>query len=487
MLRSLFTALLCLSLCAIVPQQARGAGFAAPHVGPTRAGVTTADAASVHFNPAGLGFVTEAAMLGGANLVIGDLHYQRERLATYQYADSLDFSLPIDPLNIDTAKSGEDVSIETQPIGAVPTAFFALPLSGLPLAVGAGMYLPYVARVAFDAQGPQRHQLIEATLGAVFFTPSIAYRPMERLALGLGVSYVFGFANLSKVQDLATLRDLGEALSRPPINQQNAFGPDADPAVRELDTLSRPFVFKEGRAHGFTFNAGFTAEPVDHLFVAASYEHTAKLVFKGDFTLDMDDPFFTQDLSSQGLQYPALVRGRASLGFTLPRVVRLGVRYAFGKPIDGEPRSDAALEGSFTGWSSIDDFDVRTRSKDLAQPELGLPATASFSLPRRWRDTYGGVVRLSHKLSSDFMAFGLVGYETGASPLSTIDVASPDGHRLSFAAGLAQRLSHAARLILDVNVQQVLPREVKRSDYDLANGTYEMRIVSLGAHAEYSF
>src|SRR5690606_7813994 len=141
-------------------------------------------------------------------------------------------------------------------------------------------------------------------------------------------------------------RDLGEALARPPIGQSNSFGPNADPGVRELSTLARPFSFKNGTAHGATFSLGFTAQPIEDLWIAGSYEHSTKMTFRGDFTLDMNDPFFTQDLVSQGLQYPATVQGRATLSFVLPRSARLGVRYGFGDKVGDERRMSVALEGS---------------------------------------------------------------------------------------------------------------------------------------------
>ncbi len=478
------------ALCALtlLPARALASGFAAPIVGPTRAGVSTVDPVGVHLNPGSLGFIDGAQILGGGHLVLGSLRYQRERRATYQHADSLDFVLPIDPLAVDTQKRGQDVSVSDNPVGLIPAAFAAVPIARVPgLTAGFGVYVPYAAQVSLPKTGPQRFQLVQATLGAVFVSAALALRVHKRVSLGLGGSYVNGFANLSKVQDLATLPDIGQALARRPIGQANSFGLDADPAVRELDTMARPFQFKSGTAHGVTGRVGITATPIDRLWLGASYEHTTALNFRGKFSLDMNDPFFTQDLASQGLKYPALVKGKASLSFVLPRVARLGMRYEFGAPRNGKPSSSIALEGMYTGWSSIDHFDVRIKSKDLKQEALGLPSSTGFKLRRDWHDTFGGIVRGRHALSDAFELWAMLGCESGASPDATIDAASPDGTRVSFGGGLSQQMMEGLSLVLDSHVQTVLERRVVSSDYDLANGTYAVRLFSLGAYADYRF
>jgi len=344
---------LCLTVLVLSPcLKASASGFAVPALGPTNMGVSTPGPLSVHLNPAGLGFAEQPRFIVGGDLLIGHISYRRNYRATYQRPDSLDFNLPIDPDAVDPDKSGFVDQVSTTPVGLVPSAFAEVPLPGVPLALGFGVDVPYAAIVHWPGEGPQRFALDDATVASVFLNAGVAYRPIKRLSIGAGVSYVVGYASLSRVQDLATVQELGDALARPPISQPNGFGPDADPALRELNTFARRFDFKNGWAHGVTFRGGLMAEPIDNLYVSASYEHTTSLHFRGDFTLDMNDPFFTQDLASQGLQYPALVGGDASLSFTLPRVVRAGISYAFGHNLRGKPRSSVALEGTYSGFPS---------------------------------------------------------------------------------------------------------------------------------------
>lgn len=480
----LLTSFLLLSAALVMPApRARASGFSVPALGPTHSGVSTTGPTSVHFNPAGLGFARRIRLVVGGDLLLGSIHYRRNRRATYQRSDSLDFQLPIDAAAVDAEARGPDREVGTSPTGIVPSVFLESPV-GKRLAIGFGIDAPYAAIVRWPGSGPQRFQLDDATLATVFVNFGVAYRPIKRLSFGAGVAYVVGFASLTRTQDLATVRELGSALAG--LGQANGFGPNADPALRELDTFARPFAFRDGWAHGVTFRAGVMAEPVDDVWLSASYEHSTALNFRGRFSLDMNDPFFTQDLASQGLDYPAVVRGDASLSFTLPRVVRAGVRYAFGRRVERDRASSIALEGTYTGWSSVEDFDVRLRSAGLAQPTLGLGRTLGLKLPRNWRDTYGGLVRVSHSPSDQLTLWLAGGGETAAVPDATIDAASPDGTRVTVSGGLSVALVDRLRLVLNLTHQHVLKRKVVGSDYDLGNGTYRMFLVSGGAFLDYS-
>jgi long-chain fatty acid transport protein len=489
--RSALLSLLCLlSLCAwLAPSHTQASGFAAPAVGPSNVGVANDGPSSIHHNPAGIGYARRLRIVAGGALVVGDLSYQRERRATYQYADSLDFSLPIDPLQVDPDKTGDDVSVKANPIGLVPALFAEVPIG--PVGIGLGVYVPYAAKVNWPKNGPQRYQLVEATIGTAYITAGAAYRPIKRFSFGVAASLIVGFANLSKVQDLASVPLMGEALARPPINQSNDFGVDADPGVRELDALSRPFVLKNALGLSGTVKGGVLGEVAKDVWLGASAEWGAPVNMAGKFTLDMNDPFFTQDLASQGIAYKPVVKGDADLRFELPTVIRAGVRYDFGKRYDEGTATSVGLEGSYSMWSAVKSFKVQVDSDDLEQRapdgEILIPRDMKFYLARRWLDSYGAVLRLNHRATQTLMLWGSLGYETTASPDSTIDAASPDGDRITGAGGLSQAFTEHLSVSLDMVVQSVLRRRVVASDYDLGNGTYQMRLFSFGAYGGYTF
>jgi long-chain fatty acid transport protein len=457
------------------PSEAQAQALTAPLVGTSASGPVTIDPAAVYGNPALLSWQERPTALLSGGLVLGDVRYTRERRAIYQREDSFAFKEPISPAQVDPSKTGEAAEARATPLAPTGSLFGAAPL-GRGLTGGFGVYAPYAAILEFAPGGAQRWALEQATIAALFLTPSLAYRVSERLALGVGVSYVLGFAELRKVQDFATVDDVGRALANPPINQGNDFGQGAPPGVRELAVTARPIRLKRAVAHGFTFNAGTALRATEAVLIGLSYQHSTPLNFNGTFSLDMNNDFFTRDLASQGLAYKPRVEGDATLSFTLPRTLQGGVR------VEATERLAFSLAGTFAWWSQVQSFDVLVRSPDLAQPTLGVPDTAKFSLPRRWENTVGVDLTTHLKMTSAARLWVLGGYRSSASPDATIDVASPDGDRIVAAAGFAYEVGPRLTLLGDGKLQRIVPRRVVGSEYDLGNGEYRLSILALAAH-----
>lgn len=469
-----------LMLGVVYPASAQAAGFSTPNVGTARSGPARQDPAAGWWNPAMLSGIDRPTLLIGGGLLVGDVRYQRDRRAIYQRADSFDFAEPIEPENIDPSKTGLAEEVRARPLSPVPTAFYAHPL-GEDFVAGLGLHVPYAALLSFDPDGAQRWALQEATIISVYLTPSISWQVLDRLSLGAGASYVFGLLSLSKVQDFAALGDVGRALSNPPIDQANDFGPEAPPSVRELDVMARQVTIRRATAHSGTFNLGAAFQATDSLLLGLSYQHSVPMTFLGEFTLDMDDDFFTQDLAGQGLEYDPTVTGQASVAFPLPRSMWLGGDWQLSETFG------LNLIVGYVTWSQIEQFDVRLESDQLAQPELGLPATANLAIPRRWRDTVAVEASTRWRFASRWEAWLTGGYNSSASPDSTVDVASPDGDRLIGNLGASWFKREGFILHTDLELQRILPRTVVASDHDLGNGTYRLTLLHAGVHAEWAW
>jgi len=475
-----FAAWRCL-IALLMPMPAYASGLGAPNVGTSRSGPSVLDAAAVFWNPGLLGFLDKGELMLNGSLLVGIITYERERRGLYQREDSFDFALPVDADAIDPSKTGTSNSTTANPIAPLPNLFFSYPIADTGLTAGFGVYSPYAALLAFDGGGPQQWQLDEALIATVNFTPTITWRPHRMVSVGVGVSYVVGLLQLDRVQDLATLPDLGAALESPSINQANDFGADAPTGVRELAVMARPISISNAWAHSITFNAGVAVQPMDNLMLGLTYQHSTAMNFRGDFQLNMDDDFFTQDLASQGLQYPAIVRGDASVSFTLPNSILFGASYDFTE------QWGADVMFGYVFWSTVERFDVRAESPDLAQPELGLPSTTSISLERQWNDTITVEGTGRFRPLKPLMLWLTGGYQSSASPDSTIDVASPDGDRIVVNTGLSFDLFDNFSLLGDIEVQSILPRTVVGSNFDVGNGEYRLTLISMGVHGRIFF
>jgi long-chain fatty acid transport protein len=460
------------------PQAARASGLDVPQIGTTFSSPVTNDAAALYWNPGMLGFSQKGEAMLTLGVVGGYVGYQRDRLGAYQYQDSLQFAEPIDPAYIDPGKTGAYPRVTSPIFSANAGAFVAAPILKDRLTIGFGVYVPYAAPLKFPANGAQKFALQQAFIAVANVSAGIGVKVHKRVSLGASVSYVLGIAQLQRIQDFGAVDLFGDALANPPINQPNDFGEDAPSTVRELDVLARPFALTDGYSHNATFNIGLAANPVDPLWLGLTYDHGSRLNLNGNFQLDMNDEFFTQDLAAKGMEFPPLVTGKAKLSFRLPKRLMLGIAY----DINNKLRVDTNL--AYVFWSDLDAFRITLDSPALAQPALGIPRSTTVSLARNWRGTVHAEasVRATVGKRERLRISGTVGYHSSASPDQTVDVASPDGNRLLGALGLAYAINERIAFMADGEVQGILPRTVTKSDYDLGNGTYEMVLGGLHLH-----
>jgi len=475
-----------LALAAALPAlalsgQARASGLDAPMIGTGQSGPVNRDAAAVYWNPASLGYLRKGELIMGAGLIMGDIRYQRDYRGTYQTPDTFQFKSPIDPSVIDTTKVGQQEQVKTNPIAPIGGLFFAYPVIRDRLVLGAGTYAPAAAALKFPKAGPQAWQVQEAFILAGNITGSAALRVNDYFSVGAGVSYVLGFAELSKLQDFASVGEFGTGLANPPIGQANDFGPSAPSEVRELEVLSRPISLKRAFSHGVTFNAGVNVNPTKKLQLGLAYQHSSNMEFKGRFAIDMNDPFFTQDLAAQGVQFKPLVTGDAVLRFKLPKRITLGAGY----DINDRWRVDGFF--SYILYSEVKTFEVQTTSPDLAQPALGIGDTISVNLARNWRNTVWIEGNARYRATDRLLVSATLGYQSSASPNSTVDTTSPDGNRLIGALGGVLQVSQRLALLADARFQGIIPRTVTDSDYDLGNGTYKLFIAAIAGHLKIGF
>lgn len=464
----------------LAPSVAAASGFDAPQVGGGSAGPTSREASAVHWNPAQLGYLDSIALDFGGGVIAGKVGYTRERTAPYQFEDNLDFDQPVDPEDIDPAKSGRAAAVSSAPLGPTFDLFLAVPVIPERFTLGAGVYIPYAAVLDFPDDGPQRFAMQSLTLASIHTTFAAGVKLHRTVSIGAGVSYVLSILELRKVQDFGAVDVFGEGLAAPPIEQENDFGADAPPTVRELDVLARS-VDVSGTSHSISFNTGIAVRPTERIDLALVYQHGSKLRFVGDFSLDMDDDFFTQDLAAQGLQYPAQVSGRAVVQMRLPKRLTLGGGFVI---------SDRVRLDGWLGYAFYRDFDtiaIELSSPQLAQPELGIGESVSQPLVRNWKNTFTVDVVPRISVTEKLTVNVLAGYQTSASPDSTVDLASPDGHRIVFGAGVGYRFTERFALLADFEGQVIAPRTVSASDFDLGNGEYRLFLANATLHGQLRF
>lgn len=475
---------LSLTVAAVVlgcPAAAWASGLDSPQVGSGGSGPVSTDAAAVHWNPGQLGFLDRGSFDFGGGVIVGRIGYQRNRRGQYQFSDNLDFAEPIDPADLDASKTGQGASVGTTPFGPMVDLFVAAPVLKDRLVLGGGVYVPYAAILNFPQEGPHKFALQSISLVSLHTTLSAAVKVHDRVSIGAGATYVFSFLELQKIQDFGAVDLLSDALADDPIGQENDFGSNAPSTVRELDVMARPISIERAVSHSPSFNVGLSVKATDRLDLGLAYQHGSRLRFRGDFQLDMDDDYFTQDLAAQGLQYPALVRGEAEVELRLPKRITLAAGFDATKRL----RIDGWV--SYATYQEFDVIDITMRSPDLEQPELGVGPVAKQPLVRDWKGTVHVEVAPRIQVTDRLRVNTLVGYHSPASPDSTVDLASPDGHRMIFGGGVDVGFGSRWSLLADIEGQAILPRTVTTSDYDLGNGRYSLFLAQIGLHARMRF
>lgn len=463
------------------PRPAAASGFDAPTLGSAQSGPVTPDAAATWWNPAGLAALKQTELQVGLGVIVGAVGYQRDIRAEHQYEDNLDFAAPVATADLDPNKFGKQKKVGATPVGPAFDAYVAIPAIRDRLVFGLGVGIPYVAVLGFPKDGAQRFAGQSIFLATPHATLAAAVKLHRVVAIGAGISYVLGTMSLSKVQDFGEVDTFGQSLSQPPIGQENSFGADAPPEVRELDVLARPVDIHGAFAHGVSFNAGVSLWPTDKLTLALVYHHGARMTFRGKFRLDMDDDFFTQDLAAQGLQYPAEVRGDARVRIRLPKRITLGAGYQISPKF--------ALDGfvSYVTYQDFDRIDIRFSAPGLAQPALGIGSNVDQVLVRDWKGTVNAEVSGRINATKKLLVSVTAGYNSPASPDSTLDVFSPDGHRLIVGTGVVYRFNPRAALLADLEGQFIVPRTNTASRYDLGNGTYNLFLAAVTIHGQFRF
>lgn len=482
MTRTLTRGLPALLALTLLPSGAWASGLSVPLVGTAWSGVTTKDAAAVHWNPGMLGMLSGTRLQLNGGMIWAHVSYERDRRALYQHEDSFKFALPLEDEDIDLSKSGKAEEVSGDMFLPIGGAFLSVAVPDYDKIVfGLGIYGSQGAVIQLPEEGPHEYHIVEAQILGLNVTPAVAFRPLEWLSIGAGLNIVIGGVGLRKTEDLASTTLLGDALANDPINQPNDFGEDAPPGVRELDVLSRPVSISKATAVGLSFNVGLAVKPADTVTVGLMYQHGASLVFEGNAYLDMDHDFFTKDLAFKGLEYPALVEGDAFVELPFPASLRLGVG------VEASETLQLALQASWVMWSVIETLDVTLQSPDLAQPELGIGPVAKISLPRDYNDTVEVEALVGVTVDEGLELGFKAGYHSPMSPDKTMDLSGIDGHRLVMAVMGNYQATDLISLQLQLLYQQVLPRTVEASDYDRGNGTYALSILHLGGALTFSW
>jgi long-chain fatty acid transport protein len=310
-----------------------------------------------------------------------------------------------EPLRYEGANYGEASALN----------MFGGPMAGATMrlgdfALGAAAFAPFGGQVGFDrneyfsnsmypgaADGVARWHGISGSTMSIYGTLGAAYRlgPMS-----FGVTGNLIFTTVSTVR--ATAVTEGNPVDAEGRSRLNASG-----------------------IHG-SFGLGMMFEALRQtLWLSASYQAQPGL---GEMKLDGDAEFDDAIPAVEGGTFKQQITFRQAL----PDIWRLGARLRVNESLE------LRLAADLTRWSvlktqcvSVRDLSCQVYSNGEAVPESG----TLFNLRRGWKDTVGVRGGVSYWTHPELELFAGLGFETAATPDSTLDPVLADATNLMFAAG----------------------------------------------------
>ncbi len=417
------TAATCVGVAALavvaVPREARAAGFANTRIGGEEGSVVATNPTSLYYNPAGIAFASGSQLGLYGSLAMRHATWTRTSTAPSDITDP----------NAQVGNTGEAHLFN---VFGGPSIGGSLKFGNL--AIGAGFFAPFYGRAHWAqnpqfngsqfplaAGGVQRWFSIDGAMSVLYFTGGVAYK-LGPIALGVTVNVI------STTLDDTLAKNTG-AQGLPNTNAEGR-------------------VFIDAHAYNASAAGGLMAEVVrNQLWLAASYQ--------------AQPGFGTQTL--KGVQVTTNTGGTHTFpsDFTqsLPDIIRAGARWHM-KSAPLEFR----LFGDLTRWSHYKytclylEGTACIVNADGTDPSGG---NVEQYQVRNWRDTYGGRLGVSWYVHPQIeMLFG-GGYETGATPDSTLAPDLPDADNFQGTLGARFKLTDSLFLSTEFTWIQYLNRDTR--------------------------
>lgn len=262
------------------------------------------------------------------------------------------------------------------------------------LALGIGVFTPFGARGNWPEDWPGQFRARQSSLQTFAFNANLAYRPLSRLSLAVGISAVRGTVFIERHLDF-------------------------------VDSIGS--VELGGAAWGIGFNGAVQAEIIEQrLFIGAQVRSQTQLDFKGNAHFEGIPTEFQARIYDQPI----------TAKVALPLTASFGLGF---KPLD---TLRFGVDVNYVDWSSFRELRIEFTNPDLTVP-----------LQKNWFDTASVHVGGEYDVNDMFQVrLGFV-YDPTPSPSNTLTPDLPDATRLKVAAGLG--FHHSSGFRADLGFQFV--------------------------------
>ena len=303
------------------------------------------DPSAIFYNPAGISQLEGTQVSLGATAILVESEFQSD-------------------LTSNTTKMFRKTSF--------PPNFYVTRALPHKLTVGFGVFAPFGLKIQWPKNWELSQIIYSASLESIYFNPTIAWRPHDRLMLGFGLSYVYGITQLEK--NLTPL---------PP--------PQVDLRIAR------------GTGDGWGYNFGGILKLSQGISLALTFRSQVKIDFEG---------------RAESV-FPTFINGKVTTTITMPPMVVIGIAHVF------SPKLVLEVDVQWTGWSRFQSLDLKFEN----------PAF-NTSIPRNWEDVFAFRVGGEYKINERIVLRGGYTRDETPIPAGTVDPLLPDATRDIFAVGL---------------------------------------------------
>ncbi|MEG1054931.1 MAG: OmpP1/FadL family transporter, partial [Janthinobacterium sp.] len=383
-------------------------------------GAEAADASTIFYNPAGLSRLEGTQFVGGGTIVVPH--------STYTDAGSKSFFAPV-PDNHKPFSATKDYA----PDAVVAPALYASKKINDQWTVGAGLFVPYGAKLDYGNDWYGRYAITNIKLEAIALNPSVSFKLDQHHSFGFGITAEYMKAELGQGVDVpgsvaflgkfaptASAAFLGNILK----TQGTAAFVSARNALQ--GQINDGHASMDGHDWGFGFNLGYLYQLNEGTRFGIAYRSSISHKLKGstiwDFSQVTSNPAVNAFIAkaSNKVNSEALVELRTPETLSINAFHQMDDRWA--------------LMGDVT-W---------TRTSRLQNLDIQFPPTAEGAerIRQNWKDTYRVSLGTNYRYSESLMLRAGIAHDQA--PVRSAELrhpALPDSDRMQYSIGANWKLN----------------------------------------------
>ena len=380
-----------------------------------RAGATVAtpcrDGSGIFFNPAALAGRTGLTISAGATAVIVSGNFTEDR-------------------------TGDSWDLENDPI-YVPHLFARYGLDAQ-WAVGLGVYVPYGLGTEWPTGDfPGRFLGYDNSLESIYIQPTVAFRPSDRFAIGVGPTFVYGRVTLNQRADLSTV----------------AVPSDAVPPGTTFGQLGIPFhtgfadAHLEGSGIGFGGNVGVQVRATDWLDLGARFTTSVTVEYEGTAQFEQVDTGIAlppnnplgapDDFPLDAILGPQFAPGGLLVEQDITTEITLPAQAVVGIGVQATPQLQVLLDYQWTGWSTFDEIPLDFENDALDTEQI-----------ENYEDTHAVRLGAEYEVNEALRVRAGYLFNQAAAPEATVTPLLPEADRNHLTAGFGWRFTPSVELNL---------------------------------------